>query len=467
MAGRRGGGRAPRHGRLDRARALDHAAATLTAAPCAPPRGSGSLPAASPSDRGDHMGADRARIGIIGAGAIGCVVGGLLKRAGHDVTLVDPWPEHVEQIKSAGLRLSGSCGEHVVPITALHLHELATVREPFEAVFVAVKSYDTEWATQLAVDYLRRPDGVVVDFQNGINDHRVAAVAGRERTLGCVILISAGMYEAAHAIRTDRGSAAFKIGEHDGRDSPRARRLAAIMSEVAPAVVTTNLWGERWSKLALNCMLNPLAGLSGLGTAEVRSESVPRRVAAHLGAEVVRVGTALGHRIEPILGIAAQRFAAATDSSAIEVLGKEIAADAASRSGGRPSMLQDVMKGRRTEIDYLNGFVAAEGRAVGIATPFNDAVVDAFHAYPVGALTAAPRTLLALPPRLIEGALGVFFLGMIPARRWLATRGLGLRPRHLLVIGAAVGFLTGIVVTTGPITAPIFLSYGLVKGAFI
>ena len=121
------------------------------------------------------------------------------------------------------------------------------------------------------------------------------------------------MYEAAHAIRTDRGSAAFKIGEHDGSDSPRARRMAAIMSDVAPAVVTTNLWGERWSKLALNCMLNPLAGLSGLGTAEVRSEPRPRRLAAHLGAEVVRVGSALGHRIEPILGIAAQRFADATD----------------------------------------------------------------------------------------------------------------------------------------------------------
>jgi 2-dehydropantoate 2-reductase len=165
------------------------------------------------------------------------------------------------------------------------------------------------------------------------------------------------------------------------------------MSEVAPAVVTTNLWGERWSKLALNCMLNPLAGLSGLGTAEVRSEPLTRRLAAHLGAEVVRVGSALGHRIEPILGIAAQRFADATDGAAIDVLGKEIAADAGSRSGGRPSMLQDVMKGRRTEIDYLNGFVAAEGRSVGIATPFNDAVVDAFHAHGVGALTPAPRNL--------------------------------------------------------------------------
>jgi 2-dehydropantoate 2-reductase len=233
---------------------------------------------------------------------------------------------------------------------------------------------------------------VVVDFQNGINDHRVAAVAGRERTLGCVILISAGMYEPAHAIRTDRGSAAFKIGEHDGSDSPRARRIAEIMSAVAPAEVTTNLWGERWSKLALNCMLNPLAGLSGLGTAEVRSELTTRRLAAHIGAEVVRVGTAVGHRIEPILGIAAKRFAEAAAAD-IETLGREIAADAQSRSGGRPSMLQDVMKGRRTEIDYLNGFVAAEGRNVGIPTPFNDAVVAAFHAHRVGQLKPDPRNL--------------------------------------------------------------------------
>jgi uncharacterized membrane protein YfcA len=84
---------------------------------------------------------------------------------------------------------------------------------------------------------------------------------------------------------------------------------------------------------------------------------------------------------------------------------------------------------------------------------------------PAAALGA--RTLLALPPHLIESALGVFFLLMIPARRWLAARGFRLRPVHLLVIGAVVGFLTGIVVTTGPITAPIFLATGLVKGAFI
>ena len=89
------------------------------------------------------------RIGIIGAGAIGCVVGGLLTRAGRDVTLIDQWPEHVEAMKRDGLRLSGTCGEHRIPVKALHIHEAQLIEEPFDAVFVAVKSYDTEWATAL------------------------------------------------------------------------------------------------------------------------------------------------------------------------------------------------------------------------------------------------------------------------------------------------------------------------------
>src|SRR5262249_2363453 len=118
------------------------------------------------------------RIAVLGAGAIGSVVGGLLTRAGHDVTLIDQWPEHVNARKAKGLRLSGTIGDFVVPVRALHIHEMQTVTEPFDAVFVAVKSYDTEWAVALALAYIREPDGVVVDFQNGINDSRVAAVAG-------------------------------------------------------------------------------------------------------------------------------------------------------------------------------------------------------------------------------------------------------------------------------------------------
>src|SRR3989442_90339 len=171
------------------------------------------------------MGVWTMRIGIIGAGAIGCVVGGMLTKAGRDVTLIDQWPEHVEAMKRPGLRLSGTCGDHVIRVKALHVHELQRVTEPFDAVFIAVKSYDTEWATALALGYLARPNGVVVDFQNGINDLRVAAVAGRERTLGCVITIGAGMYEPGHAMRTDTQTIGFKIGDLDGpRHRPAAGR---------------------------------------------------------------------------------------------------------------------------------------------------------------------------------------------------------------------------------------------------
>jgi 2-dehydropantoate 2-reductase len=333
------------------------------------------------------------RIAILGSGAIGSVVGGMLTRAGTDVTLVDQWPDHVEAMKRHGLRLSGTCGEHLIAVRALHLHELQSVAEPFDAIFLAVKSYDTEWAAQLAAGYLRQPDGVVVDFQNGVNDERVAAVVGRERTLGCVIVISAGMYEPGHAIRTDTTGVGFKIGELDGRDTPRAQALAKVMCQVALTQVTTNLWGERWSKLAVNCMGNALAGLSGLGSAEIRLEPGPRRIAIQLGAEAVRVGRALGHAIEPLIGIDAQRIVDAAEGRGLAGVEADLAAEAKRRTGGRPSLLQDVMKRRRTEIDFLNGYVSAQGRTVGVPTPFNDAIVAAVHAHGVGRLTPDPRNL--------------------------------------------------------------------------
>jgi 2-dehydropantoate 2-reductase len=333
------------------------------------------------------------RIGIIGAGAIGSVVGGMLTKAGHDATLIDQWPEHVDAMRRQGLQLSGTCGDHVIHVKAIHVHELQSVTQPFDAAFVAVKSYDTEWATALALPYLARPDGVVVDFQNGINDERVAAVAGRERTLGCVITIGAGLYEAGHAIRTDTQSIGFKIGELDGKDTERARRLARVMNDVAGAKVTTNLFGERWSKLTVNCMANPIAGLSGLGSAEVRSQQWAARIAIQIAAEAINVGRGCGFEVEPIYGISTQRFVDAAAGRGTDQLLADMAASVKGLAGGRPSMLQDVMRGRRTEIDYLNGYVVDQGRRVGVKTPFNETIVQLVHQHGVGTLKPSPENL--------------------------------------------------------------------------
>ena len=149
-------------------------------------------------------------------------------------------------------------------------------------------------------------------------------------------------------------------------------------------------------------MVNPLAGLSGLGTAEVRLDPAMRRLAVFLGAEVITVGRAAGYEVEPIWGIATQRFVDAAAGRGLAEVEQAVSADAASRKGGRPSMLQDVMRGRRTEIDHLNGYVSRRGRETGVKTPFNDAIVELVNSFPVGSLTPDPRNLeplLRLLPR--------------------------------------------------------------------
>jgi len=185
-------------------------------------------------------------IGIMGAGGIGSVVGGLLSKGGHDITLIDQWPEHVEKIKTDGLIVETREGEFLTHPKAIHLHELQLETVPFDAAFIAVKSYDTEWATTMMLRYVDPDHGVFVDFQNGINDERMAAIAGVERSLACIITISAACYEPGRGIRTDVNSPGFKIAEHDGSDTTRARELVEVMNAVEVTEFSNDLWGERW-----------------------------------------------------------------------------------------------------------------------------------------------------------------------------------------------------------------------------
>jgi 2-dehydropantoate 2-reductase len=324
------------------------------------------------------------RIGIVGAGAIGCVVGGLLSEAGYDVTLVDQWPEHVEAIRKTGLIVETRAREHRTHPTALHIHELQSVDRLFGLAFVAVKSYDTDWATALIASHTR-PEGLFVDFQNGINDDRVAAIVGAHRTLGCVITIAAGLYVPGRAARTDDYGLAFKIGELEGGDTPRARRLVEIVQSVGECRLTTRLRRDRWSKLMLNCMTNPLSGLTGYGAKRLRSDATTRCIGIQIGAEVVRVARELGIEVDPVLGISPDAIVAAAEGRDAETVEAQIIeAGRAAGSAGRPSFLQDVMKGRRTEIDALNGYVSRRGRETGVATPFCDCITRLIEELGIG-----------------------------------------------------------------------------------
>ncbi len=322
------------------------------------------------------------RIAIVGAGALGGYVGGSLAHLGHDVTLIDPWPEHVETIRSRGLELDGLTPEEkflVKKIKILHVTEAqGLAKTPVDVAMVAVKSYDTLWATALIAPYLAE-QGFVVSLQNCMNEETIAGVVGWGRTVGAVAsMISVDLYEAGRIRRTvAKGGdkyTIFRIGEPHGRITPRVEELVQWFSGIDSSKATTNLWGERWSKLVQNAMGNGVTAATGMTSGDCLRDPAIRRFQIALAGEAVRVGQALGYQLEKIRGASPELLLRASegDASAMAEVEALIVPKAGSNPRAdiqRPSMAQDILKGRRTEIDAMNGFIARKGAEVGVPAP--------------------------------------------------------------------------------------------------
>jgi 2-dehydropantoate 2-reductase len=321
---------------------------------------------------------------FVGAGAIGSYIGSFLSRAGHDVTLVDPWAEQVDTVNAKGISVTGPHDPFVAHPKAVHLNDAARLPRDFDIAFVAMKVYDTAWATQLAIRHLG-PNGYVVASQNTWPDPVVASVAGPERSVGLIMskigvaLWTPGQVERGMEKGGAKGHDVFRAGEHDGRITERTTELAEMLSVIDGALATDNLWGERWCKLCANAMGNPVQAMSGLGSLEIASSEVGRAITIHLAAESARVGLALGYRIPKFNGAPAEQWADAQSRETYDALDRMLTPTSASSRNWRASMAQDVAKGRPTEIDYMNGHVVAKGLEKGVPTPVSAGVVDIMH----------------------------------------------------------------------------------------
>jgi 2-dehydropantoate 2-reductase len=324
------------------------------------------------------------KLAFMGAGAVGSYVGGHLSRAGNDVTLIDPWPQHIDTIKEHGLQLEGTQGEYLVRPKALHLHEVQSLfKDPVDIAFVCTKSYDTVWAATMISQYLA-PGGFIVSLQNSINEERIAGVVGWGRVVGCIASsISVNAYKPGHVTRTVQpggpGYTVFRVGEVHGRITPRIEALAEMLTAIDSAKATPNLWGERWTKLVINASGNGVSAITGLGGKDMTLNPDIRRLSIKLSGEAIAVGQALGFNLESIRGMTPDVIRAASegDQQAFEqVEANMLKGLARMTEEGRPSTGQDIVKGRRTEIDYINGLVAEKGDEAGIPTPTHKAIVE-------------------------------------------------------------------------------------------
>ncbi|MGH8692057.1 MAG: ketopantoate reductase family protein, partial [Burkholderiales bacterium] len=342
------------------------------------------------------------RIAIVGAGALGGYVGGTLAHLGRDVTLIDPWPEHVEIVRRRGLELDGLTAEEkfTAKPKILHLTEVqGLAKTPIDVAMVAVKSYDTLWAAALIAPYLSE-QGFVVSLQNCMNEETIAGVVGWGRTVGAVAsMISVDLYEAGRIRRTvakggDRYTI-FRIGEPHGRITPRVEELVQWFSGIDSSKATTNLWGERWSKLVQNAMGNGVTAATGMTSGDCLRDPAIRRFQIALAGEAVRVGRALGYELEKIRGASPELLVRASegDAKAMAEVENLIVPKAGANPRAdiqRPSMAQDILKGRRTEIDAMNGFIARKGKEVGIAAPSHVKIAETVTRIERGELKPSP-----------------------------------------------------------------------------
>jgi 2-dehydropantoate 2-reductase len=301
------------------------------------------------------------RVAVLGAGAVGSYFGGMLARSGVQVTLIGR-AAHVEAIRANKLFLDTVSFQARVAVNAST--ETSAVRDA-DVILFCVKTTDTEDAARSLKPYLA-PDAVVVSLQNGVdNIPRIRATSGAD-PLAAVVYIAAAMPEPGHIKHSGGGSLA--VGEFPDRDgsakssasslpgrSDRTRRIAALFTAAnVPCRISLDIEADLWSKFVMNCAGNAVTGITQISYAHLAHSGVTRDIFSQVIAETVAVGRASGVKLPKVDFV----------SQGLQFL-QGVGSDATS------STAQDLARGKRTEIDSLNGYVVRRGTELGIATPAN------------------------------------------------------------------------------------------------
>ena len=311
---------------------------------------------------------------IWGAGAIGGVLGAYWARAGLSVLMVDIVREHVEVCRTSGLSITGPVEQFTQVVPAVTPDELEGV---YDVIVLAVKAQATEAALAMLLPHLA-PNGYVLSAQNGLNEIVIARAVGQERTMGCFVNFGADWLGAGEILFGNR--AAVVVGEIDGSIRERTRQMHRALLVFEPqAILTDNLWGYLWGKLAYGAMLFATALTDDSMTENFAD---PRRfiVFDQLAREVMAVTAARGVVPVGFNGFDPSCFApGASDAGArasIAALAEFNRHTAKTHSGIHRDL---AVRKRKTEVDPQIGVIVALGREVGIATPAIACLVALIH----------------------------------------------------------------------------------------
>jgi 2-dehydropantoate 2-reductase len=299
------------------------------------------------------------KITIVGAGAMGSLFGGLLAESGNEVFLIDIWKEHVDTINQKGLWIEGLSGDRFVKVKAVS--ETKAIPGTSDILIIFVKSYHTASAAN-SISSIVGENTSILTLQNGLGNFEILCdILGSEKVIagttsyGATIL---GPGKVRHA-----GAGPTAVGELDGNITHRIEKVSQLLNQAGIKTETTkNVMGLIWSKLLVNVGINALGVLLR-----------------------VKNGELITGKYSPILQTAlVEEAMQVAEKKGIKFIHQDMISEVATiceKTGGNlNSMLQDVLKKRKTEIDFINGAIVREGKKLNISTPVNQVITDLIKA---------------------------------------------------------------------------------------
>ncbi len=311
---------------------------------------------------------------IWGAGAIGGTIGAYLAQADHDVTFVDQVADHVATINDRGLTITGPIAGFTVQAPAFTPTEISG---QWPTILLCVKAQDTATAARSLAPHLAA-DGYVASVQNGLNEYVIADIVGKERTVGSFVNFGADYLEPGNVLYGGRG--AVVLGEIDGQITPRAQELHRTFLDFEPnAIVTENIWGYLWGKLAYGAQLFVTA-LTNDSIADALDDATYRQIYIAIAQEVMRVAYAQGIKPEEFNGFNPYAFLPDTELPiSLKSLDDMVAFNRKSAKTHSGIWRDLAVRKRRTEADAQLGPIVSFGTKSAVPTPLIATTMRLIH----------------------------------------------------------------------------------------
>lgn len=314
------------------------------------------------------------KIGILGCGAMGTVMGAYMTKNGLDVELIDSYKEHVDVLNKNGAHIIGSV-DMIVPVKAVTPEEMKGI---YDLIFLFTKQTVNDTVLKNLLSHLNEKS-TVCTLQNGVPEHFVAGYVGEERTLGGTVLwgatfVKPGVSELTQDIT--KNDHLFEIGAIDGTIGERVNNAAEILGYMGRAKITDTLMASRWGKLINNACMSGMSAACGATFGEILQDEKSRACLSYLAREVKRCCEAEGYKMPILLNEQLPYSCDIKDQEMFDTNQRMFLEMYKDMYTAKASMLQDLEKEKKTEVLMINGYVSSTGDKYNIDTPFNDTVVE-------------------------------------------------------------------------------------------